>query len=120
MNKQIYLILFLLFLFSCQNEKKNPPILENTLTKLNIEKHSKIELVQDFELLVNGLKEVHTGIYWYSTEKQFDSIVQHQKRQIKDSLNSLQFFNIITPIVAYTKEGHCYARLPEKVETKIE
>ena len=37
MNKQIYLILFLLFLFSCQNEKKNPPILENTLTKLNID-----------------------------------------------------------------------------------
>ena len=98
MNKVIYLSLFFLLpLLSCQNEKRTN---KNSLAKLDIKKHSETELTQDFELLVNGLKDVHKGIYWYSTKEQFDSIVKIQRNQIKDSLNAVEFYNIAAPIIS--------------------
>ena len=118
MNKVIYLSLFFLLpLLSCQNEKRTN---KNSLAELDIKKHSETELTQDFELLVNGLKDVHKGFYWYSTKEQFDSIVKIQRNQIKDSLNAVEFYNIITPIISYTKEGHCNASLSKKTTDAIE
>ena len=120
MNKVIYLSLFFLLpLLSCQNEKRTNKNSKNSLAELDIKKHSETELTQDFELLVNGLKDVHKGIYWYSTKEQFDSIVKIQRNQIKDSLNAVEFYNIITPIISYTKEGHCNASLSKKTTDSI-
>ncbi|WP_452218777.1 S41 family peptidase [Lacinutrix undariae] len=121
MNKVIYLSLFFLLpLLSCQNEKRTNKNSKNSLAELDIKKHSETELIQDFELLVNGLKDVHKGIYWYSTKEQFDSIVKIQRNQIKDSLNAVEFYNIAAPIISYTKEGHCNASLSEKTTHVIE
>ncbi|MGR7812073.1 S41 family peptidase [Lacinutrix undariae] len=121
MNKVIYLSLFFLLpLLSCQNEKRTNKNSKNSLAELDIKKHSETELIQDFELLVNGLKDVHKGIYWYSTKEQFDSIVKIQRNQIKDSLNAVEFYNIAAPIISYTKEGHCNASLSEKTTHAIE
>ena len=121
MNKVIYLSLFFLLpLLSCQNEKRTNKNSKNSLAELDIKKHSETELTQDFELLVNGLKDVHKGFYWYSTKEQFDSIVKIQRNQIKDSLNAVEFYNIIAPIISYTKEGHCNASLSEKITDAIE
>ncbi|MBU2995999.1 hypothetical protein KO500_06120 [Cellulophaga baltica] len=114
MNKKFYLILmFLIAFYSCKNE--NTKTSTNTLAKLDLKKYPKSELINDFELLTNSLKEAHTGIYWYNTEKQFDSLVGVQKNLLKDSLNGLQFYNIVSPIVSYTKEDHCDIYLPEDV-----
>jgi len=32
------------------------------------------QLYTDFDLTVSALKEAHTGLYWYNTRPQFDSI----------------------------------------------
>ena len=121
MNKVIYFSLFfLLALFSCQNEKRTNKNSKNSLAKLNIEKFSKLELIKDYDLMITGLKDIHKGIYWYSTKEQFESIAKKQRKQIKDSLNAVEFYNIIAPIVSYTKEGHCNATLSEKTTDAIE
>ncbi|QWX85606.1 hypothetical protein H0I23_08190 [Cellulophaga sp. HaHaR_3_176] len=121
MNKVIYLSLFfLLALLSCQNEKRTNKNSKNSLAELNIEKFSKLELIKDYDLMITALKDIHKGIYWYSTKEQFDSIAKKQRKQIKDSLNAIEFYNIITPIISYTKEGHYNASLSEKTTDTIE
>lgn len=64
------------------------------------------ELRQDFDLMVNSLKEAHGGLNWYTSAMEFDSICQLQRSKIKDTASSLDFYNLITPVVAFTREGH--------------
>ncbi len=65
------------------------------------------ELNQDFEILKNAFIETRVGL-WYNTYAQFDSICTVQKGKIKDNMNALEFYKIVAPVVAYTKEGHCF------------
>lgn len=98
-----------------EKDKQAAPLFAN----LDLPAYSKDQLAADFDLLVKSLKEAHTGLYWYSTEKQFDSIVAKQKLLLKDSLNGLAFYNIVAPIVAFTKEDHCDISLPEEISQSI-
>jgi hypothetical protein len=104
--RKLQTILALLILFSCKQDEKTAGDIPS-FANLELKKHALPELQNDFELLVNSLKEAHTGLYWYSTERQFDSLVSVQRVLVKDSLNSLQFYNIVSPIVAFSKEDHC-------------
>lgn len=76
-------------------------------TKTGLQTFSANELLLDFDLLTSSLKEAHTGLYWYSPEKSFDSLVKAQRLKIKNNLNTLDFYRIVAPIVAFTKEDHC-------------
>lgn len=67
-------------------------------------------LYKDFDLMKSALQEAHTGLYWYNTRPQFDSICNAQRAKIRPGLTDLDFYNIIAPIVAFTKEGHTYLR----------
>jgi Peptidase family S41 len=67
------------------------------------------ELVEDFEILKNGLIETKVGL-WYNSYAAFDSLINIQKAKIKDKLTALEFYQITAPIVAFTKEGHCFIR----------
>ena len=116
--KKILTILSLLFLFSCkQNENATNEI--SSFQNLELKQLSLYELQSDFDLLVNSLKEAHTGLYWYSTEKQFDSLVSVQRTLLKDKLNSLQFYNIVSPIVAFSKEDHCDISLSDELNKAL-
>lgn len=117
MKKNLYLILLLVI---CSCEYKTDQSTENSISKLDLKKYSKSQLISDFNILVNSLKEAHTGIYWYNTEEQFDHFVASQKKLIKDSLNGLEFFNVVAPIVSYTKEDHCDIYLSEDVSHFLE
>ena len=64
-------------------------------------------LYNDFDLMVNSLKEAHAGLYWYNSIAKFDSIVVHERAKIKDGMDSYQFFRIASKIISTTKEGHC-------------
>lgn len=121
MKRTLYFVLALIIAFySCKNKTLKQELRENSLANLELKKYSKIDLISDFNLLVRSLKEAHTGIYWYSTEQQFDSIVRVQKNQIHDNLNGLEFYNLIAPIVSYTKEDHCDIYLPKDVSDFLE
>ena len=95
MKKNTVLILLILAfnLYGQNNE---------TLTKF-----TKEDLLKDFDLTVNSLKEAHTGLYWYTTMLDFDSICNKQRAKITDSSNGLEFYRILASVVSATKEGHC-------------
>ncbi|MUV05418.1 hypothetical protein GN157_17020 [Flavobacterium rakeshii] len=109
------LLFFILFITACSKTKNTTEGFSN----LDLPKYSKTALEKDFLLLINSLKEAHTGLYWYNTPIKFDSIVQLQQSKLKDSLNSLEFYNIIAPIIAYTKEDHCDISLPPDASTYL-
>lgn len=113
-----YLIILLLFV-SCEQAKKSNTAFDN-FGNLNLPAYSKNKLLQDFDLLTKSLKEAHTGLYWYSTEKEFDHLVAIQRGKIKDSLNGLQFYNLVSPIVAFTKEDHCDIHISEEIKNHLE
>src|SRR5688572_7711030 len=110
----LFLIFFLSFKPIDKGEVKMP-----SFANLHLPGYSKQELVKDFDLLVNSLKEAHTGLYWYSTEKEFDKLVARQRAQLKDSLNGLQFYNVVAPIVAFTKEDHCDIALSDEISNSM-
>ncbi len=74
---------------------------------------SYLELVEDFEILKNGFIETKIGL-WYNSYAAFDSICNLQKVKIKDKMTALEFYRIVAPIVAFTKEGHCAVRNSEE------
>src|SRR3989338_7155479 len=105
MRKLLTILSLLILSPGKQTEKTTNEI--PSFANLELQKHSLSELQNDFDLLVNSLKEAHTGLYWYSSERQFDSLVSVQRTLLKDSLNGLQFYTIVSPIVAFSKEDHC-------------
>ena len=103
----IQIFLIFIALSSCRQIEKKQENNTAPFKNIGLFTYSKTQLEADFNLLTNSLKEAHTGLYWYSSEKQFDSIVSSQRSLLKDSLNGLEFYNIVAPIVAFTKEDHC-------------
>ncbi|WP_134088018.1 S41 family peptidase [Olivibacter sp. XZL3] len=80
-----------------------------------VKTYSVEKLQQDFDLMINALKEAHPGLYWYNTIPQFDSVVLHEREQLKHNMDSYAFFRIASKIVAATKEGHCRIGSPKDV-----
>lgn len=65
----------------------------------------------DFDLLVRSLKESHAGLDWYSTYREFDDFCAIRRKLLHDKMTALDFFRVIAPIVAFTREGHTAVRL---------
>jgi len=116
--KTFRIVLILFILGSCK-QTESPTETASSFSNLRLPEYSRKQLESDFDLLVNSLKEAHTGLYWYATEKQFDSIVRHQRSLLRDSLNGLEFYNIVSPIVAFTKEDHCDIGLSEEIKEAL-
>lgn len=77
---------------------------------------SAAELNEDVTILVNALKEAHTGMYWYTPETVFNETEISIRQQIAESngQTALEFYNTIAPYVALTKEDHCDISLAEE------
>ena len=84
----------------------------------NLKKLSYAALIQDFNVLQNAYYETKIGL-WYSSRIQFDSICNLQKSKIKANMNALDFYRILAPIVAFTKEGHCNIRLSDETNVYL-
>ena len=94
------------------------PLLDRIKTvKLTV--YTANELEKDFDLLIAALKEAHTGLYWYNTRPQFDSLCRAQRAKIKPGLTDLDFYNIVAPIPAFIKEGHTAMNIGAKTQTYL-
>ena len=91
---------------SSENTKKGFYSILLNSSKLNLTKFNYSKLVQDFDILQNAYIETRVGL-WYNSRIQFDSICNLQKSKIKDKMSSLDLYQILAPIVSFTKEGHC-------------
>lgn len=87
-------------------------------TPKKLEQFSYKRLEQDFNILKNAFIETHVGL-WYNTYTQFDSLCNVQKSKIKDKMTALDFYQVVAPVVTYTKEGHSALQVSEKTSNYI-
>lgn len=67
---------------------------------------SKDKLLNDLELLYQGLDKFHSGMYWYTPKDSVDTAFQEVREQINRDLNVLEFHKLIAPLVALSREDH--------------
>ena len=100
------------------SQKGNYSIVLKEISK-TLKSLSSNELIQDFEILQNAYYETKVGL-WYNSKIHFDSICTIQKNKIKENMNALDFYKILAPVVAFTKEGHCNIKTSDEVRTYLD
>ncbi len=81
---------------------------------------NKQQLLNDLELLYQGLDRYHSGMYWYTPKDSVDYAFHQVKEKINKDLNILEFHKLIAPLVALSREDHTDIYLPSTTEERIE
>lgn len=76
-------------------------------------------LLNDLELLYQGLDKFHSGMYWYTPKDSVHGAFQEGRTKITGDLNVLEFHKLIAPLVALSREDHTNMYLPESVKETI-
>jgi hypothetical protein len=97
-------------LLSLHDDPRWQPMLDK-IRQAKIQPLHITRLYRDFDLMKSALEEAHTGLYWYNTKPAFDSICRLQRGKIREGMNVLQFYQVVAPVVSFTKEGHTFLRL---------
>jgi C-terminal processing protease CtpA/Prc len=100
-TKQIQVLLLILIIASCKSTKK----FNESVTKV----HSREELIEDINFLVNQLERYHPRLYDYTTEEEFHKKVDLYKKGIKP-MTSQEFFVYVYPLVSEIRQGHLALR----------
>ena len=79
----------------------------------------KENLLNDLELLYQGLDKFHSGMYWYTPKDSVDMAFQRVRKEITRDLNVLEFHKLIAPLIALTREDHTNVFLPEFIKDKL-
>ena len=70
-------------------------------TKLSAE-----QLLYDLDYLFNKLEYIHPNLYAYTPEDEIDQAISSIKSEIRDSMNSVDFWLRVSPIVNSLDHGH--------------
>ncbi len=71
---------------------------------------SKIQLIEDYELLYSGLTNYHPSPFLYIPEKELKTFYETQKSNFPDSLTALEFHILARQFIAQIKCGHTFAK----------
>lgn len=85
----------------------------------NFPKIEKQKLLNDLEILYQGLDKFHTGMYWYTPKDSVDMAFAEVRRKINRDLNVLEFHKLIAPLVALSREDHTDIFLPDSANERI-
>lgn len=67
-------------------------------------------LRQDFEFLYNVLEKAHPSLYWYTSEEDLHRYFTWSFNSITDSMNEVQFRNLVSYAVSKIRCGHTFVR----------
>lgn len=79
----------------------------------------KEKLLNDLDMLYQGLDKFHTGMYWYTPKDSVDLAFEEVRNQLTHDLNVLEFHKLIAPLVALSREDHTDIFLPKTVKEKF-
>lgn len=83
-------------------------------------KLKKEKLLNDLDLLYQGLDKFHSGMYWYTPKDSVDIAFKEAKHKINtEDLNVMEFHKLIAPLVALSREAHTNIYLPKGVREKL-
>ncbi|WP_413533346.1 S41 family peptidase [Empedobacter brevis] len=107
--KKILLFIFLILLIQTSYSQNF-----GNFPKIEMEK-----LHRDLDLLYQGLDKFHSGMYWYTPKDSVDIAFQNAKNKISTNLNVFEFYKIIAPLVALSREDHTDILLPKEMKNEI-
>ncbi|RPD50905.1 peptidase S41 [Paracnuella aquatica] len=101
-NRQsfVFAIGLLLLLSGCRAVKHLP---QN-------KKYSAAALQKEFDLFREILEDAHPGLYWYYTKDSVDRRFDHARSMIRDSMNEIQYRNVLSYVVSGIGCGHTSVR----------
>lgn len=79
----------------------------------------KQKLLNDLEILYQGLDKFHSGMYWYTPKDSVDAAFAVVKEKIDRDLNVLEFHKLVAPLVALSREDHTLIKLPLNARERI-
>jgi hypothetical protein len=85
----------------------------------HLPKIEKEKLLNDLELLYQGLDKFHSGMYWYTPKDSVDKAFEETRMKITQDLNVLEFHKLIAPLVALSREDHTNIYRPPIVKEII-
>ncbi|KGE14472.1 S41 family peptidase [Sphingobacterium deserti] len=99
------------------DEKENAKVGSVRLHTSNIPdtltRFTKEALEADFTMLRDAYLETRLGL-WYHTFAEFDSLYRAQRAMIVDGMTALDFYKVVAPFTAQTREGHASIRLSDE------
>lgn len=69
-------------------------------------KFSPAELQKDYNIFQSMLEESHPGLYWYTPKDSMDYFFNWGNHHIKDSLNAVEFKQVLSYVTAKINCGH--------------
>ena len=79
----------------------------------------KQKLLDDVEILYQGLDKFHSGMYWYTPKDSVDAAFAEVRKKIDKDLNVLEFHKLVAPLVSLSREDHNDINLPQNLKDKI-
>ncbi len=69
-------------------------------------------LREDFQILRHALEESDGGLYRYTSKADMDRTFDHTYRQIDRPMTALDFWALVAPVIAHTKDSHMMTLWP--------
>ena len=91
MKNTILSILFTILVFNCLNAQQ---------------KIEPKKLKSDIDFLISKYERIHPNLYAYSNSRKFKHEIENLGNELRDSINSVEFWLKIAPIVNSLKDGH--------------
>ena len=77
------------------------------------------ELEEDFEIFRGALKEMHPGLYWYSSKKEMDKIFEGIQSSLNREMTDLDFFRLLSKAISKIRCGHTWIAPAEITSSRI-
>lgn len=74
---------------------------------------SPIQMKEDIHLLWKELETYHPGLYQYTSKEELKQAFQEVQRRIQKETSLLEFYKLLSPVIALIRCGHTSLRLPK-------
>jgi len=96
-NSLLYTFVLISF-FACETHKTE---VNSKRNKLDCHKQlSQSELIEDFDILTNFLRELHPDLYRVQEKEVIDAKILSIQQQFSDSLSYLEFLKLVAPLLS--------------------
>lgn len=117
----IYIIIILL-VTGCSPKEEAEVFQTQSLKDLGSKTFEVTEILEDIDLIVDALEDIHPNLYAYRPKEDFYSELEEVKENITEPMTKLEVYKVLSPLVNSLKDGHTLLGLPEfdiKQHTKM-
>ena len=75
---------------------------------------SRDQACEDIDSLIYTLSEVHPNLYCHTTISDFNNAIMNIKTELNDSVNSIELFNSLAPVISQLGDAHTGMVFPYK------